>query len=264
MKSKSVLKLGIGISIIAILCFVSFKSFAHENINSHISNGDNISVTIDKRTSDADFNDIKSMLNDHGIEASFSNIKRNDLDELTGLKIKLDDGKNGSAVSAFSSNFPINQITFGRKDNLLFISQDKNNTIGFNQLNNLGFSIANDSLMGQNFGSFGSLNLNDFFNDEEDSLFFNGSSLDLNSLRQQMQQFFNQNNNKNTKQLFRFFDDPDTNKLIIIDGKESDFETLDKLSKENKLEVVDNLKPKTAMSIYGDKAKDGAIIVTTK
>ncbi|MFI1770740.1 hypothetical protein [Thalassobellus citreus] len=264
MKSKSVLKLGIGLFVIVTLCFVSFKSFAHQNIKSQISKGENISVTIDKRTSEADFKDIKSMLNDHGIEATFSNIERNDLDELTGIKIKLDDGNRGSAASAFSSNFPIDQITFGRKDDLLFITQGKNNALGFNKLSNLGAIIANDSLMGQNFGSFGSINLNDFFNDDEDSLFFNGSSVNINSIRQHMQQFFNQGNNSITKQSYSFYDDPNTNKLIIIDGKESDFETLNKLSKENKLDVVDNLKPKTAMSLYGKKAKDGAIIVSTK
>jgi hypothetical protein len=65
-------------------------------------------------------------------------------------------------------------------------------------------------------------------------------------------------------QKFRFVDNPDTEKLIVIDGKESDFETLDELAKNDKLESVDVLKSKTAMSIYGDKAKDGAIIATTK
>ena len=65
-------------------------------------------------------------------------------------------------------------------------------------------------------------------------------------------------------QKFRFVDNPETDKLIIIDGKESDFETLDKLAKEDKIESVDVLKSKTAMSIYGEKAKDGAIIATTK
>ncbi|MCB0436694.1 MAG: hypothetical protein KDD08_11630, partial [Mangrovimonas sp.] len=63
---------------------------------------------------------------------------------------------------------------------------------------------------------------------------------------------------------YSFIDDPDTNKLIIIDGKESDFETLNKLANEKKIVAVDALKPETAMSIYGSKAKDGALIVSTK
>ena len=63
---------------------------------------------------------------------------------------------------------------------------------------------------------------------------------------------------------FHFVDDPDIEKLIIIDGQESDFKKLDALAKEEKLDAVEFLKSKTAMSIYGEKAKDGAIIATTK
>ena len=65
-------------------------------------------------------------------------------------------------------------------------------------------------------------------------------------------------------QKFRFVDNPETEKLIVIDGKEADFETLDNLAKNDKIESVDVLKSNTAMSIYGKKAKDGAIIATTK
>lgn len=63
---------------------------------------------------------------------------------------------------------------------------------------------------------------------------------------------------------FHFVDDPDIEKLIIIDGQEANFEKLDTLAKEEKLDAVEFLKSKTAMSIYGEKAKDGAIIATTK
>lgn len=63
---------------------------------------------------------------------------------------------------------------------------------------------------------------------------------------------------------FQFVDDPNIKKVIIIDGKEADFKTLDQLAKDGKLDSVDILKSKTAISIYGKKAKDGAIIATTK
>lgn len=65
-------------------------------------------------------------------------------------------------------------------------------------------------------------------------------------------------------QEFAFVDDPEIEKLIIIDGDEADFETLDTLAKERKLDDVNILKPKIAVSIYGQKAKDGAIIAITK
>lgn len=267
MKPKSVLKLGIGLLIVVALCFVTFNSFANQNKKTHILNTDNITVTIDKKTTEDGFNDIKSMLKEHGIEATFTAIERNDLSELTGLKIELKDGNNGAATSKVSSNMPISEITFGRKDGMLFIAQGKNENgaLGFsNQLNGPAFSFSNDSLMGQNFNSFGSFNLNDFFNSDNDSLLFNGQSFNMDKIREQMEQLFNQSNSTITKEPYAFYDDPNTNKLIIIDGKEADFETLNQLSKNHKLAEVDDLKPKTAMSIYGEKAKDGAIIATTK
>ncbi len=79
-----------------------------------------------------------------------------------------------------------------------------------------------------------------------------------------MEQFFKQSEGAISNGSYKFFDDPKTNKLIIIDGKESDFKTLDELAKENKIDDVASLKSKIAMSIYGEKAKDGALIVTTK
>ncbi len=63
---------------------------------------------------------------------------------------------------------------------------------------------------------------------------------------------------------FRFIDDPSINKYIVIDGKKANFKKLDALAKSNQLSSVDFLKPETAMSLYGKKAKDGAIIATTK
>ena len=63
---------------------------------------------------------------------------------------------------------------------------------------------------------------------------------------------------------FHFVDDPDIEKYIVIDGKPANFKKLDQLAKDDKLDTVDFLKPATAQSVYGKKAKDGAIIATTK
>lgn len=67
---------------------------------------------------------------------------------------------------------------------------------------------------------------------------------------------------------YRFVDDPNLKRVVIIDGevqlKDSGINTLNALAKANKLDTVDSLQPKRAMSIYGEKARDGAIIVTTK
>ncbi|MFH4964233.1 hypothetical protein V8G69_04455 [Gaetbulibacter sp. M235] len=279
MKTKKVLKLGISLVMIVALCFASFKSFAHKSTKTQIAKENNVIVTIDKSTTSDEFNDIKSMLKENNITATFSNIERNDLNEVTGLSIELNDGKSETVTSRVSSNMPIAQITFGRKNGLLFISQSKteNGALGFfNQPNMLPFGFENDSIVGQNFQSFGNFNFDDFFNDDNNSFFFNGQNMTIDQLREQMKKqlqssgmnpnglswFFDSEDNSN--KTYNFIDDPKVNKLIVIDGKESDFKKLKSLEEEHKLKVVDMLKPETAISLYGDKAKDGAIIATTK
>ena len=265
MKPKSALKLGMGLLIIIALSLVTFNSFAKQNKISQALKSDNITVTIDKKTTEDGFKDIKSMLKEHGIEATFTAIERNDLGELTGLKIELKDSNSGLATSKVSSNIPISEITFGRKDGMLFISQGKNNTNGmrlYSQNNMPPFGFGSDSLLRPNLNALGGFNLNDFFNSDNDSIFFGGNTMNMDKIREQMQQLMQQQ--PFNREPLLFYDDPSSNKLIIIDGKESDFKTLDTLSKENKISEIDDLKPKTAMSIYGEKAKDGAIIITTK
>ncbi|WP_338356657.1 hypothetical protein [Yeosuana marina] len=283
MKSKNVLKIGLGLVIVIAICTVSFKSFAHKtpkvSLIHKVDSKSNVIVTIDKSTTSKDFDDIKSMLSENGITATFSNIERNDLGELTGLNIALEDGNNNKAASKISSNIPIAQITFGRKDGLLFISQSnsENGTLGFfNQPNMMPFGSENDSIVGQNFSGFGNFNFDDFFNYDGNSFFFKGQNMTIDQLREQMKKQFESSgmnlngmssffeSESDSPNKFNFKDDPNIHKLIIIDGKESDFKTLSKLSDENKLEAIDDLKPKIAISLYGNKAKDGAIIATTK
>ncbi len=142
------------------------------------------------------------------------------------------------------------------------------------------------------------------FDDEDNIMLFNGKSFDMDELKDHMNNMFileededsgkkriiikggngnhfffdgdedhellewhsdkDEHSNHKKHQKFRFVDNPKTEKLIVIDGKDSDFKTLDDLAKNDKLESVDVLKSNTAMSIYGKKAKDGAIIATTK
>ncbi|NCO62830.1 MAG: hypothetical protein GW839_05770 [Flavobacteriales bacterium] len=285
MKSKKVLKITLTIAVIMILGTVSFKSFANKNnlptitLVNPFDKDSNVIVTIDKTTTSKDFQEIKDMLKENDITVTFSKVERNDLGELTGINIALEDGKSNKAESSISSNMPIAEITFGRKDGLLFISQSNAETGAFaffNQPNMIPFGFESDSLMGQNFKSFGNLSFDHFFNDTDNSFFFKGQNVTIDQLREQMKkqlQSSGMNSNglswffdsqQDPKPHINFMDSPSIEKLIIIDGKESDFETLKDLQKKDKIAVVDMLKPETAMSVYGRKAKDGALIVTTK
>jgi len=162
-------------------------------------------------------------------------------------------------------------------------------------------SFNGDSIFGHRFQMLDSLHGNTFsfdFDDEDGNiLLFNGNTFNMDDMMEDMQDMFKIEEDENgdkriiikkgngkgmnfffedddsmtwhsddgghKTQKFKFYDDPNTEKLIIIDGKESTFDKLDALAKGDKLDTVDVLKAKTAVSIYGDKAKDGAIIATT-
>ncbi|MFV0565212.1 MAG: hypothetical protein ACK5NB_05180 [Flavobacteriaceae bacterium] len=279
MKSNHFLK-----TVLAIVAFATFgalplHSLANPNPYqktkvAQSNNDGDITVTVDKNTTEDNFNDIKNMLSEYGITAEFSNIERNDTKELTGIKIKLSDGRSTTA-SGFSGNMPMGQVSFGRKNGALFISQGNGN--GQNMLSLFGnmpnmqaFGFSQDSIAGMN-GLMNGFNFDDFFNGENGTFSLNGQNLNMDELRKQLEEQFGGDmfssffgNSNPNGQKFNFTDDPDTEKLIVIDGKESNFETLKNLAETNKIEAVDHLKPQTAISLYGEKAKDGAIIVTTK
>ena len=276
MRTKQILKISLGLVLIVGLGFVSYQTFAH-NQKTKITTTNrvvipeeptykepdaDITMTMDSNASDDNLNEMTNVLKEQGIQVKFSNIERNEGGKITGLKIELSDDNNGKAVSQISSFRPISNISFGRKDGMLFITQDGNEMMkGFSFINGASPLFTNDSIFEKQFGMLKKFNLQDFFNNPSGGIPFNGSEITFDELEKQMLEEMNAMGNE--KQ-YRFIDDPNTNKLIIIDGKESDFETLNELAESKRIVAVDALKPETAMSIYGDKAKDGALILSTK
>jgi len=246
-----------------------------------IKNG-KIKVTIDKNTKNSEFKTIVKTLKKHNIIATFSGIKRNKSNEIIAIKIKLKDGKGNESETSLSSDNPISTINLGAEKNSLFITSTDSNSFSFNGTHSLSKHF-------------------DFsFDDDEHVMTINGKTFDFDDIKDQIKDAFvfeedkdgkrvviklnnfefdfdnNNNNDENEEhetrkwvnkyhtQKFHFVDDPDIEKLIMIDGKKASFKKLDELAKSNKLESVDFLKSATAKSLYGKKAKDGAIIATTK
>ena len=280
MKSLGKFKLILGLSIVTIVGLVSLNTYStNKGIKSVYQKNVNVNITVDSDTTNDELDDINDMLKEHGITVKFSNTKRNDEGELTSIKIELRDENGNTAVSQTSSNMPIQTFSFGRKNGSLYVSQGKShfgNFAFFGDDMDFDFNFNKDSIFKYHIQKLDSLGLgNMFIFDNENNVFsfsgrpFNMDELrqfDMDELRQKMEEMFIFEDENDTKkhQKFRFVDNPEVEKLIIIDGKESDFKTLDDLAKNDKLESVDVLKSKTAMSIYGKKAKDGAIIATTK
>lgn len=265
----------LGMSVLGILSLTAFSSGSTTNLIQKTSQPNEIIATINKDTTEKELEDLKTFFSENGIELIIDKIAFNDQKEITSLSIILKKGKSKSKYSSSSSE-PISDVELGFKNGNLYITNSGmfditswKNQIGFNHQN---FDM--DSILkNQNF------RFNFDFDQEGDSIFFNGKHFDLGKLKDQIKNSFEFNEDENGNFIFNgqqfpsyfgkskkfsFIDDPDIEKLIIIDGKESDFEALDELAKSDQLEEVDFLKAATAISIYGDKAKDGAIIAITK
>lgn len=241
----------------------------------------NVSITIDSKTSKKDFESITLMLEENGIITTFSNIKRNEDQLITSIKITLRDTiTNNKTVSNSSSNSPINKIFFGRKNGGLFVTQsNRPDPFVMNSPNhngNIQFSFDTDSIMNQQLKA-----IKQMFNEEDSTLTLNGYNFNFDNMRKKMQHMFDNMDNDGNKSMimqnfgdhfpfcgddnkYKFDDAKDIKKHIVINGRASNYTKLSSLAKQDELESVDHLKPKTAKSIYGEKGKFGAIIATTK
>ena len=277
--NTSILRNGIiaaGLAVSFVLPQTTLANEANPSETISIAKDKEIKITIDKNTKDSEFSSIMKTLKKHGIEAKFTKIKRNDKNEITGIKIQLKDKKGNESSTSLSSDEPIELITLGGNNDQLFIKTANTTKYSFNGTHSLSKHF-------------------DFsFDDDKEEIIINGTTYNFVDMKDKIKESFviendgdgkrmiiklgdfdfdfdfdsdsNQGNTwteKKQPQKFHFVDDPNIEKLIIIDGKEKGFKDLDKLAKANKLDKVDFLKPETAQSVYGKKAKDGAIIATT-
>lgn len=245
-------------------------SFDIQTKNKSVS--EDITATINKETSQKELDDLKNFLSEKGIDFLLKNVKYNEQKEIVAISIILKKGDTKSNYSV-SSNYPISPIVLGHKDGQLFI-ENNNMTDQLSSRLKSAFQSPNfamDSIMKHHGFSFN-------FDDASDSLLLKGH-IDISKLKDQLMNAFSFTDNddgsfsikgklpqsvqKQKMHKYNFVNSPKVAKLILIDGKESDFETLDKLAKSDQLDEVDFLKPQTAISVYGKKAKDGAIIATT-
>ncbi len=229
-------------------------------------NSDEISATINKNTSQEQLNELQKFFKESDLNLDLQKVNYNSNNEIIGLVFRLTK-ENQQASFSMQTNQPISEIHLGYKNNQVFI--DSNNGFG-----GLGDQISLNEL----FEQFSNTpDLDELLSENPFEFSFNSSDLqkmlseDDMSIENMMQGFMEQfnfstatNQPQSNLNQFNFIDNPDLDTLVIIDGKESNFNTLQSLAKQNKIADVDRLKASTAISVYGKKAKDGAIIVTTK
>lgn len=260
------------ISLFCITIFTAIGSLANSNYTVSdvfvVQQSNEITATISKNTSETQFNDLVTYFKENEITLNLTEVNYNTENEITSINISLEkEGQNSNYTA--SSNQPISDIELGYKNNSLFITantetQNINDSLS-GLLEQLGGTASIDSLLTANPFSF------NFSNTDLQDL-INSSSVHFN-LDDLMNDFLGQTNSSNAVSTsspssglpkYNFINTPGAEKLIIIDGKESDFDTLNQLAINDQLDEVDNLKIATAVSLYGKKAKDGAIIATTK
>ncbi|WP_109299367.1 hypothetical protein [Aquimarina sp. AU474] len=265
----------LGVGILGMLSLTSFTNHPDRHFVLDNNQSDEITAIINKNTTEQELDDLKTFFSENNIELVIKKIAYNDQNEIVSLSIILKKGDTKSQYSS-SSNTPISEIELGYKnDNLYITNSGMFDITAWSGQSNLPHQFMNmDSITKKHGFAF---NFN--FDKDKDSLFFKGN-MDIKRFKDQILRsftfkedekgnfFFNGQQvpsfRNNMRQRYNFIDNPDIEKLIIIDGKEADFNTLDTLAKSDELAEVDFLKPETAISVYGEKAKDGAIIATTK
>ncbi|WP_455170628.1 hypothetical protein [Aegicerativicinus sediminis] len=223
-------------------------------------------ITIDKNTTDSEFEDIKEMLSENGINGSFESIERNDLGEITAIRIEMVSDNGQSSNIQLSSNMPIDTISFGRKGGQIFVEQNGASFGNLGLLSNpnfFSFGSPTDSIFRQQLQNLNGFNFDDFFKDTDKFMFQFGDSTNIGDLMKQMESQFNSINSKRFN--YSLQNDPRASEYyVIIDGQESSYKNALKLEEQGQIEQMEVLSPERAKLFYGEKAKYGAIIISTK
>jgi TonB-dependent SusC/RagA subfamily outer membrane receptor len=239
-------------------------------------------ILVNKNSTDEELERDSYELNEKdGINLKFSKIKRNKKGEIIGIKstFKSEYGESGTysvsgdkPISAFS--FYINSDSEGNrtkmgykplneKNNFVIFSPDGDTTnissdgsvVNFNHAESIKFIVTEidpDSLLN-------AININTIKNEDGKTKNIVISKNKFKNLSEVQQiELPASSKDYNWNEL-----NQEDKPLLLIDGKINDNSNLHSLNPDN-IESISVLKDKSATSIYGDKGKNGVIIITTK
>jgi hypothetical protein len=256
-----------------------------------------VSLIIDKSSTDKDLNNEKEFFKkEHNIKLTFKGIQRNSKGEITAIKIEVKAPKNNANYST-SSSTPINPIKIsydkdknsvsinsgkkisknhyaykihkktGKDGNYVFISSDdkknkKNNVWIYktDEKGNKGEKSEKVIVFKNGKKNIKVINDNVIIDDTDTEINTDDNG-NVVIIKQTSDNDGAKTSHKKTK---NFWISSDNKKpLFIIDGKESSKDELDKIDSET-IKKVEVLKGKSAINKYGDKGKNGVILITTK
>ena len=186
---------------------------------------DNIYMTWNKYTPEQEMNDDIKALGEKGVTIDYSNLKRNDKNEIVGIRVSYTDDKGNKGSLEYDNQKPINTIRFYKQDGELGFGRPENSNSLLAE-NDFGNSFPDaESLMKQFQLGGGNPNLQQF----------SFSFPDGKGTQQSKSKMIIKNDGKKT--------------LIIEDGKVveggDDYtpDELDKIKKENKMNLLEDTSP---------------------
>ena len=204
------------------------------------------SITINKDFTDEDLENAKTKAKEKGITLKFSKIKRNAKDEIIAIHAEFKNN-NGAGTVTFNSDEPIKPFTYSQDDSNFGFGKPRDSST---KRNTYSYVIKADTLhfsRGSNIKSLDSLNFYEY----------NISSDSINFFSKKNQLLSAGNNN-----VF-YFSNTNGDPLFIIDSVEVDPKHAKSLNPD-KIHSFSVLKGDNATVLYGKKAKDGVVLITTK
>lgn len=198
---------------------------------------------VTKDFKESDFSALKKQLKAQGITISFKNIKRNSAGEI--IAIKIDAAYKTSNVKYQISNqvaiTPIQIIFDSHEAQLAIFGTPKTEQ---NELLVIGKPL-NQTVSGDTI----------YFDKYKSKVWItkDNDTIEINHLK---------SNSSSTQIEFNTHNDI-RKALYIVDGKETDLKKVNSID-PNTIEKIEVLKDKKAVTLYGKKAKEGVVIITTK
>jgi beta-lactamase regulating signal transducer with metallopeptidase domain len=120
-------------ALIGFVFLFQIKTIAQEKIakivwneKSSADNGDDVSVTITKKTTDAELKrKAKKLKEEHDVKLKYSKVKRNNDGEITAIKLEYKDKNGNKGVSQINGDEPIAPIQFYKTDNKIGFGKPK-------------------------------------------------------------------------------------------------------------------------------------------
>lgn len=231
---------------------------------------------ITKDFSKSDLESLKGRLLPQGIEMKYKKLKYNASNEITGISLTVSNDKGNTAKLSQSSSSPINPISI-RFDNMkgsltlgnMNTSDDHNLFIHQNDEDHTAVihkKIVIDTNGNKEVIVIGGDGENSWINEDVD-VKVNGNSIWVSDSEDSTHvkhiRVIELDEDDSGESSIFIKKDGDSKPLMFIDGEQIDDADLKDMDSD-KIETIEVLKGKKAIEKYGEKAKDGVVIIKTK